>query len=132
MKETIQKVGDVVKVKLEGSAVIPFVSAAPAIDYSYEIWLRLKDNKVSYHIEGGLDGFPAYSVFIGDTLTCFHTPKKSEGQSPLSPFNAGQTLASLLPPLDFSAMEICNYAPEEINGNGEILLDRAYSAAGSL
>jgi hypothetical protein len=131
MTETIRKVGDLTIVDIKAATAIPFVAASPTIDYTYEIWLRLKGSKVSYHIEGGLDGFPGYSVFIGDTLVCFHTPKKLEGQNPLSPFNAGQSLASLFPPLDFTAQEICNYATGETNGNGEISLDGAYSPAAS-
>ena len=73
-------------------------------------------DKVVYRISGEHDGFPAYEIFIGSVNVYFHTPKIENGQSPLSPFNAGQSFASLLPPAEF-----------KVSKNGEIVHTDAYS-----
>ena len=117
MSETVSRSGDNVVVNLKGATSIPFVKGSPDIDYDYTIVLwKEEGDKVVYRVSGEHDGFPAYEIFIGSVNVYFHTPKINEGQNPLSPFNAGQSLASLLPPAEF-----------KVSKNGEIAQAEAYA-----
>ena len=91
-------------VEIIGSAALPLIKNAPNIDYDLEFEFTMDSSKghdIAWSLEGDHDGFPAYEVFIGKSNVYFHTPKEEEGQSPINPFNSGQTLASLLPPMEF-------------------------------
>ena len=98
-----------------------FIKPAPNIDYKFSIALSMVPNaNVVWLLRGAHDGFPAYEVFIGGQSVYFHTPKESEGQSSINPFNSGQTLASLFPPMEFD---------DEVSRNGLIPLNKAYNKA---
>jgi hypothetical protein len=123
MTETITKTYDkIATVRFTAETAIPFIRAprAPAIDYDFTIQL-LKDeitDNIIYSIKGAHDGFPAYEIFIGTDNVYFHTAKVEQNQSPLSPFNKGQTLFSLYPPMEFS-----------VSKNGQIPENNAYDEA---
>ena len=100
-------------VTVVGDASIPLIPHAPAINYEFQIKLIPQFSSfnsqekgpstmssVLYDVTGSHDGFPAYEVFIGKSNVYFHTPKESEGQSAVNPFNSGQTLSSLFPPME--------------------------------
>lgn len=100
MKEDITKSGDKIVVRIDAASPLPLVhikgvSVAPDIDYHYTITLSKDENNIIADITGQHDGFPAFQIYIGKVLADFHTPKKTQGQSPFSPFNEGQTLLSL-------------------------------------
>jgi Protein of unknown function (DUF3238) len=120
MTETITKTGDKsATVRFTGATAIPFI-VAPAIDYDFTIQLSKDENtgNIIYTIQGAHDGFPAYEIFIGTDNVYFHTSKVEQNQSPLSPFNKGQTLFSLLPPMEFP-----------VSKNGQIPENNAYDEA---
>lgn len=113
MSERIIKNGHDVIVHIKGAASLPHVKPSPDIDYEYKITLHQDGNYVLYHIEGAHDGFPAYQIYIGSTLVHFHTPKVAEGQNPLSPFNKGQSITSLFPPMEFDVEKTGKISKEE-------------------
>ena len=103
MTESIKKTGyKSAAIRFTGATAIPFI-VAPAIDYDFTIQLSRDENtgSIIYTIQGAHDGFPAYEIFIGTENVYFHTPKVEQNQSPLSPFNKGQTLFLSYPQWNF-------------------------------
>ena len=101
----------------------PLMKFAPDIDYELTINLDYikNTNLINYSLYGSHDGFPAYEVFIGNTNIYFHTPKIQEGQHPLDPFNRGQTIASLFPPMEFNVTEKGTVTIDSSNLNKNLL-----------
>ena len=101
----------------------PLMKFAPDIDYEFTINLNYIENKnlINYSLYGLHDGFPAYEIFIGDTNVYFHTPKIQEGQHPLDPFNRGQTIMSLYPPMEFDVIKKGSIILDSSNLNKNLL-----------
>lgn len=90
----VSREGEKVESEVVATATNPLVPFAPALDYEYDLSLELAQENLLWTLTGDHDGFPAYSVYIGETLVYSHDPIK-EGQSPLS----------LFPPKEFEVDE---------------------------
>jgi len=71
-----------VNVHITASAPIPFGLMPPTVDLDINIQLNRIGSNVVYAISGTHDGFPDYSIFIGDKNVYFHDVVKA-GTSPL-------------------------------------------------
>jgi hypothetical protein len=106
MKESVVRQDDKVIVQIVGAAPNPLIrlggpngiTFAPNIAYDFLFTISLNGDKINVIIAGSHNGFPAYEAFVGQSAIYLHTPKKSEDQNPLSPFNKGQSALSLFPP----------------------------------
>src|SRR3989344_5034063 len=80
-----------IELAVSGSASDPLVSWAPALDYSYRISLScdFANKAVNYTIGGQHDGFPNYTIFIGETPV-YHHDAIAKGQSAYSLFGSGE------------------------------------------
>jgi hypothetical protein len=79
--------GDV-HVAVYGSADNPLANPSAAIDYRFTIVIDKEGNTVA--LDGDIDGFPAYEIFIrrtdGTTITVYVYDPSGEGKTPLSLF----------------------------------------------
>jgi len=82
---TAFKFSETIFVTIDAAAPNPLVALAPDIDFHYSMVLeKLPNNKIRYYVKGHHDGFPAYTIFIGDKMVYSFDPR-----------DHGQTLWSL-------------------------------------
>jgi hypothetical protein len=73
----------------------------PAIDYRFVVKLTWRSDEIAYDLTGTHDGFPAYSVFIGNRLVYGYDPT-DRGASPWALWGSGDHPASARGCLDSS------------------------------
>ena len=82
----------------------PGGNAFAPIDIQYQIDLERAMDMVKYSIKGTHDGFPSYSIFIGDKLAYFHDALVWR-----------TSLFNLLPPMERDTRDNCGSCRGNIN-----------------
>ena len=90
----VDREGESIKIEADVRVGNPLVSLSPNIDYDYELSVSVSDKQLNWELTGDHDGFPAYSVYIGEELIYGHDP-----------IAENQTAFSLFPPAEFSVNE---------------------------
>ncbi len=91
MSETVSSSSSTITVNLKaevGNPLIilpPFGRVAPDADYDFTLTLTRERDEWKWDLQGAYDGFPAYAVFLNDTLIVKHDPRVT-GDTALSLF----------------------------------------------
>lgn len=89
---------DAVAVRLLGDVSNPLVRLSPGIGWNLQVLIDASGDPVRYTVVGTHDGFPAYELYVNDTLVYSYHP------GPL-PYTFRDHLRRLFPPLDVSVNE---------------------------